>query len=181
MNKYKLRSKILKVRKKNSNKNLEINLSKFFSFLKRNKLKSKNIGGYFPSNFEIDDLKILEMMEKKNFNVSLPVIKENNQMNFFQFSINDPLKINKFGIPEPVSAKIINPDILLVPLVSFDSKLNRLGYGGGFYDRYIEKIEKVKKVIKIGLAFSYQKIKKVPTNKFDKKLDFIITEKEILQ
>ena len=181
MNKHKLRSKILKIRKKNSNKNLEINLSKFFSFLKTNKLKSKKIGGYFPSNFEIDDLKILEMMEKKNFNVSLPVIKENNQMNFFQFSINDPLKINKFGIPEPISVKIANPDILLVPLVSFDSELNRLGYGGGFYDRYIEKIEKIKKVIKIGLAFSYQKVKKVPTNKFDKKLDFIITEKEILQ
>ncbi len=181
MNKHKLRSKILKVRKKNSNKNVEINLSKFFSFLKKNKLKSKNIGGYFPSNFEIDDLKILEMMEKKNFNVSLPVIKEHNQMNFLQWSINDPLKINKFGIPEPISSKIIDPDILLVPLVSFDSKLNRLGYGGGFYDRYIEKIEKVKKVIKIGLAFSYQKIKKVPINKFDKKLDFIVTEKEILQ
>ena len=181
MNKHKLRSKILKIRKKNSNKNLEINLSKFFSFLKRSKLKFKNIGGYFPSNFEIDDLKILEMMEKKNFNVSLPVIKENNQMNFLQWSRYDPLKINKFGIPEPVSSKIIVPDILLVPLVSFDGKLNRLGYGGGFYDRYIEKIEKVKKVIKIGLAFSYQKIKKIPTNKFDKKLDFIITEKDILQ
>jgi len=181
VNKFKLRSKILKIRKKNSNKNLEINLSKFFSFLKINKLKSKNIGGYFPSNFEIDDLKILEKMEKKNFNISLPVIKENNQMNFLQWSKNDPLKINKFGIPEPISSKIINPDILLVPLVSFDGKLNRLGYGGGFYDRYIEKIEKVKKVTKIGLAFSYQKIKKVPTNKFDKKLDFIITEKEILQ
>ena len=181
MNKHKLRSKILKIRKKNSNKNLEINLSKFFSFLKRNKLKSKNVGGYFTSNFEIDDLKILEMMEKKNFNVSLPVIKENNQMNFLQWSINNPLKINKFGIPEPISSNIIDPDILLVPLVSFDSELNRLGYGGGFYDRYIEKIEKVKKVIKIGLAFSYQKIKKVPINKFDKKLDFIITEKEILQ
>ena len=181
MNKYKLRSKILKVRKKNSHKNLKINLNKFFSFLKINKLKFKNIGGYFPSNFEIDDLKILEMMEKKNFIVSLPVIKKNNQMNFLQWSRNDPLKINKFGIPEPISSKIIDPDILLVPLVSFDSKLNRLGYGGGFYDRYIEKIEKVKKVIKIGLAFSYQKIKKVPINKFDKRLDFIITEKEILQ
>jgi 5-formyltetrahydrofolate cyclo-ligase len=181
VNKHKLRSKILKIRKKNSNKNLEINLIKFFFFLKKNKLKSKNIGGYFPSNFEIDDLKILEMMEKKNFNVSLPVIKANNQMNFLQWSRHDPLKINKFGIPEPISSKIIVPDILLVPVVSFDCKLNRLGYGGGFYDRYIEKIDRVKKVIKIGLAFSYQKIKKVPTNEFDKKLDFIITEKEILQ
>ena len=63
MNKFKLRRKILKIRKKNSNKKLEINLNKFFSFLKINKLNSKNIGGYFPLNFEIDDLKILEMME----------------------------------------------------------------------------------------------------------------------
>ena len=181
MNKYNLRRKTLNIRKKNSNKNFEIDLKKFFSFFKTNILKSKNIGGYFPSNFEIDDLKILEMMEKKKFHISLPVIKENNQMNFLQWSRNDPLKINKFGIPEPISSKIIVPDILLVPLVSFDNELNRLGYGGGFYDRYIEKIEKVKKVIKIGLAFSYQKIKKIPTNKFDRKLDFIITEKEILQ
>ena len=102
-------------------------------------------------------------------------------MDFFKWAINDPLKINNFGIPEPISWKIIYPDILLVPLVGYDNDLNRLGYGGGFYDRYIEKIEKVKKVIKIGLAFSYQKIKKIPTNKFDKKLDFIITEKDILQ
>ncbi|MDA9643735.1 5-formyltetrahydrofolate cyclo-ligase, partial [Candidatus Pelagibacter sp.] len=53
--------------------------------------------------------------------------------------------------------------------------------GGGFYDRYIEKIEKIKKVIKIGLAFSYQKLKNIPINHNDKKLDFIITEKEILK
>ena len=66
-------------------------------------------------------------------------------------------------------------------MVSYDNDLNRLGYGGGFYDRYIEKIEKVKKVIKIGLAFSCQKIKNMPLSKYDKKLDFIITEKEILK
>jgi 5-formyltetrahydrofolate cyclo-ligase len=69
----------------------------------------------------------------------------------------------------------------LVPLVGYDNNLNRLGYGGGFYDRYIEKIEKIKKVIKIGLAFSYQNLKKIPTNQHDKRLDFIITEKEILK
>ena len=102
-------------------------------------------------------------------------------MNFYSWSRNDPLKINKFGIPEPVSSKIFYPDILLVPLVAYDSSLNRLGYGGGYYDRYIEKIEKIKKVIKIGLAFSYQKINTIPLDKFDKKLDFLITEKEILK
>ena len=101
-------------------------------------------------------------------------------MNFFIWSKNDPLKINKFGIPEPISTKLIIPDILLIPLVAYDESLNRLGYGGGFYDRYIEKTEKRKKIIKIGLAFSYQKVKRVPTNKYDKQLDFIITEKEFL-
>ena len=181
MNKHKLRRKIFDLRKKKSNKNFEINLNIFFSFLKNNNYIFKNVGGYFPSNYEIDDLKILKFLEKKNFNILLPVIKKNNQMDFFKWSANDPLKINKFGIPEPVGRKIFIPDILLIPLVSYDRKLNRLGYGGGFYDRYIEKIEKQKKIIKIGLAFSYQKTKKIPINKFDKKLDFIINEKEILK
>ena len=102
-------------------------------------------------------------------------------MDFLRWSNNDPLKINKYGIPEPISSKILYPDILLVPLVGYDNRLNRLGYGGGFYDRYIEKIEKIKKVIKIGLAFSYQKLKSVPVNQYDKKLDYIVTEKEILK
>ena len=102
-------------------------------------------------------------------------------MNFYKWSKGDPLKINKFGIPEPVSTRIIYPDILLVPLVAYDSNLNRLGYGGGFYDRYIEKIEKIKKVIKIGLAFSFQKISSIPINQYDKRLDSIVTEKEILR
>ena len=99
-------------------------------------------------------------------------------MDFFKWSKNDLLKINRYGIPEPVLSKIIYPDILLVPLVGYDKDLNRLGYGGGYYDRYIEKIEKFKKVIKIGLAFSYQKLKIIPINQYDKKLDFIITEKK---
>ena len=181
MNKLEIRKKILKFRKKNFYKNKKINLKNLISFLEINTLNCKNIGGYYPSNYEIDDLEILTILEKKNFITSLPIIKKNNQMNFFKWSNNDPLKINKFGIPEPISSKIFYPDILLIPLVAYDNNLNRLGYGGGFYDRYIEKIEKIKKVIKIGLAFSFQKITSVPINKYDKKLDFIITEKGILK
>ena len=181
MNKSKIRNKIIKLRKNNTNKNFKISLDKFFSFLKTSKLNSKNLGGYYPSNFEIDDLEILEFLEKQNCKISLPIIKKNNQMDFFKWSKNDPLKINKYGIPEPVSSKIFYPDILLIPLVSYDDNLNRLGYGGGFYDRYIEKIEKIKNVIKIGIAFSFQKITSVPTNNYDKKLDFVITEKEIIK
>ena len=181
MDKSNIRNKILKIRRNNVNKNLKINSDKFFSFLKINKFNLKNLGGYYPSNFEIDDLEILRLLEKKNIKISLPIIKKNKQMNFFKWSNDDPLKINKYGIPEPILLNMTYPDILLVPLVGFDNGLNRLGYGGGFYDRYIEKIEKIKKVIKIGLAFSYQKLKRVPTNQHDKKLDFIITEKEILK
>ena len=181
MDKSKLRSKILKLRKEKFNKNLKINCENFFSFFQKHKFNLKNLGGYYPSNFEIDDLEILEFLEKKNCKISLPIIKNNNQMDFFKWSKNEPLKINRYGIPEPVSSKIYYPDILLVPLVSYDNDFNRLGYGGGFYDRYIEKIEKIKKVMKIGLAFSYQKIISVPIDQYDKKMDYIITEKEILK
>ena len=181
MNKYQIRNKILKIRKKKFNKNLNIDSKKFISLLKINRFNLKNIGGYYPSYYEIDDLHILEFFEKKNYNISLPTIRKNNKMDFFKWSNNDPLKINKYGIPEPVSTKIIYPDILLVPLVGYDNDLNRLGYGGGFYDRYLEKIDKIKKIMKIGLGFSYQKLKNVPINQYDKKLDFIITEKKILR
>ena len=175
MNKSQIRKKILLIKKKRFDKNLKINLDKFIFFLKINNFNNKNVGGYYPSNYEIDDLNILELLEKKNFKVSMPVIKKENQMNFYKWSRRDPLKINKFGIPEPVSSKIIYPDILLVPLVAYDNNLNRLGYGGGFYDRYISKILKFKKIFTIGFAFSFQEIKKIPINQFDQKLDFILT------
>ena len=181
MNKSKIRSKILKFRKRNLNRNLKINLDKFISFLKMNIRNAKIVGGYYPANYEIDDLEILDALEKQRFEISLPIVRKDNQMNFYSWSKKDPLKVNKFGIPEPVLSKILYPDILLVPLVGYDKNLNRLGYGGGFYDRYIEKIDKIKKVTKIGLAFSYQKIKSVPIDQHDKKLDFIITEKEIIK
>ena len=181
MNKSQIRNKTLKIRKKLFDKDLKIDSNKFISFLKKNRLNLKNFGGYYPSNYEIDDLAILDLLEKKNFKVSLPIIKKDNQMNFCSWSRGDPLRVNKFGIPEPVSSKIFYPDILLVPLVAYDNNLNRLGYGGGYYDRFIEKLEKTKKIIKIGLAFSFQKISSIPIDQYDKRLDFIITEKEILR
>ena len=64
--------------------------------------------------------------------------------------------------------------------MAFDKELNRLGYGGGFYDRYIQKISKIKKIVKVGIAFSFQKLKTIPINKHDKTLDIIITEKDII-
>ena len=124
---------------------------------------------------------MLRKFEKKKFNISLPVIKKNFQMDFYKWSFFDILKVNKYGIPEPETKSIVYPDILLIPLVAFDKNLNRLGYGAGYYDRLIEKLSKKKKIIKIGLAFSFQKINKVPINAYDQKLDYIVTNKYIIK
>ena len=175
MNKSLIRKKILKLRKQKKIKKFIFNFDFIINVLKKNKVSAKIIGGYYPYNHEIDILQILEKFEKKNFFITLPKIKKNSQMNFFQWSITDPLVINKFGIPEPISKIVKYPDVLLVPLVAFDENLNRIGYGGGFYDRYIKKIRKRKKVLTIGFAYSFQKVKKIPTNNYDIGLDFIIT------
>ncbi len=179
MNKSKLREKVLKLRKKNSKKSIKINPSNIYAYLKKKNYNLKIIGGYYPTNYEIDDLEILNYFFKKGSIISLPKIKKKNQMEFYKWFKKDPLLINKYGIPEPDNKNIVYPDILFVPLVAFDKELNRLGYGGGFYDRYIQKISKIKKTIKVGLAFSFQKLKSIPINKYDKKLDTIITEKDI--
>jgi len=178
--KSKLRKKALKIRKVANKNNLKIDFNKVFSLIKKNYLIKKSIGGYFPVNYEVDDLEILKEFAKKNYQISLPVIKKNFNMDFYKWSFDDPLKINQYGIPEPNSKKLIYPDVILVPLVAFDNNLNRLGYGGGYYDRVIKKLSKKKKILKIGLAFSIQKINSVPVTKYDKKLDYIVTDKYIL-
>jgi len=179
--KNKLRNKILKIREKNNKKNIQIDFNQIIKILKKEKMTKKIIGGYYPVNFEVDDLEILKKFEKNKFNISLPVIKKNFQMDFYKWSFSDSLRINKYGIPEPEVKNIVYPDIILVPLVAFDKNLNRLGYGGGYYDRLIKKLSKKKKTMKIGLAFSFQKINKVPINIYDQKLDYIITNKYIVK
>ena len=179
MNKNEIRKKILKVRKKNNSKNLEVDYRQVLKILKKKNFSKKIIGGYYPYNYEINVIKILEKLENLKYKILLPKIKKNHQMDFFSWSTKDPLLINKFGIPEPTTNKVIYPDVLLVPIVAFDNNLNRIGYGGGFYDRYIKKIRKKKNIITIGVAYSFQKVKKIPINKHDIKLDFIITEKHI--
>ena len=180
MLKKSLRKKILKIRKKiNSNSN-KIDFIKIFNLIKKQKKINKNIGGYFPVNNEIDDLEILKKFEKKKYKICLPVVKKNFDMDFYNFSFKEPLIVNKYGIPEPKKTNIVYPDIILIPMVAFDKNLNRLGYGGGYYDRIIEKLMKKKNFLKIGLAFSKQKINNLSISKYDKKMDYIVTEKYIL-
>ena len=179
MFKKNLRKKVLNIRKKIDPKVNKIDFIKILNLIKKKK-KRIIIGGYFPVNHEIDDLEILKRLEKKKYKICLPVIKKNFNMDFYKFSFTDPLIVNKYGIPEPKKTTIVYPDIILVPMVAFDKNLNRLGYGGGYYDRMIEKLMKKKNFLKIGLAFSKQKINNLPMSKFDKKMDYIVTEKYIL-
>ena len=181
MLKSKLRKKTLKIREKFNKKNIQINFDKILEILKKEKITKRNIGGYFPVNFEVDDLNILKKLEENKFEISLPVIKKNSQMDFYKWSFINPLRINKYGIPEPEKKILVHPDVLLIPLVAFDKNLNRIGYGGGYYDRLIARISKKKKILKIGLALSVQKIDKVPLDIYDQKLDYIVTNKYIIK
>ena len=175
MEKSVIRNNLLKVRKNKFF--IKHDQKKIVNFILDQKINI--IGGYFPINHEFNCLDILNQLSTKVF-ISLPIMKKHNQMDFYTWKNSDPLKINNFGIPEPVNFNSVYPDILLVPLVGFDKNLNRLGYGGGYYDRYIKKIISIKKILTIGLAFSFQEIKKVPIDSYDQKLNFIYTEKGFL-
>ena len=176
-----LRKKLLNLRKKNF-KDKAITFIQFKKILKKMNFKNNiNIGGYYPINSETGCLHILENLEKKEFKISLPVIKKKNNMDFYQWSFKDPLKVSKRGIPEPYIKKKVFPDVIIVPLVGFDKNKFRLGYGGGFYDRYISKIMNLKKILTVGLSFSFQEIKKIPINKFDQQLDIILTDRKIIK
>ena len=176
-----LRKKYHIVRKK---KYYEIN--KYFftplvSLIKsKYKKKKLKIALYFPASFEIDTLKLLEFNYISKQNLLLPAIEENNSMNFFPWKKNEVLQINKYGMLEPIKSKQSIPEVMLVPLLVFDSDKYRLGYGKGFYDRYLNRyLKKFKKILTIGVAFSFQKYHKLPRNNKDVKLNYILTEKGI--
>tara|TARA_Y100000816_G_scaffold171595_1_gene123219 strand:+ start:648 stop:1190 length:543 start_codon:yes stop_codon:yes gene_type:complete len=175
-----IRKKIIKLREIKNKKNLQVKTSFFKQILKTKKFKNKIVGSYFPVNFEADTFQIMKMFKQKGFRISLPVISSKFDMNFYFWNLNDPLYVNKYGIPEPNSKLKVAPGILLIPMVAFDNKLNRLGYGGGYYDRFLKKNEQ-KNILKVGLAITCQQVKKIPANSFDKKMDYIITEKKIFK
>ena len=178
MKKSKIRIAILKKRNRVNIKNKKVNFHNLLKIINQEN-KKKKIGLYYPIGSEVSTIEIIRNLIKKKYTVSLPVIEKNSVMSFYEWNEKSPLKINNFGIPEPIKLKKVTPSVLIIPIVAFDSKLNRLGYGGGFYDRFISKLEKTKKILKIGLALSCQKINKVPINKFDKKMNYIFTENKI--
>ena len=181
LQKIQLRKKYISLRKK---KYYDVEKIFFLPLIRlirlKFKKKSPKIAIYYPYNFELNVLKILEYNYILNQDILLPVINKKNFMNFFSWKKNKVLFVNKFGLLEPAKAQAKVPDVMLVPILAFDNSKYRLGYGKGFYDRYLNKyLKKFKNILTVGVAFSFQRHHKLPINQNDVKLDLIITEKRI--
>ena len=100
-------------------------------------------------------------------------------MNFYKWKYKDPLKVNQFGMLEPLlEKKKLIPNVIVTPLLAFNKINHRLGYGKGYYDKFLNKyLKSNREILTIGVAFSFQKFNKLPISNFDVKLDFILTEK----
>ena len=178
-----LRNKSLLLRKKKYLTVKKFNYNLIFRLIRKHFYNKKiTIGCYYPSNYEVNILKFIEEASKIKFKITLPVIKSSNKMSYKSWVFKEPLYVNQFGILEPKnSIKEIIPDLIMVPLVAFDNRLNRIGYGKGYYDRSLEKINKIKKnTVALGIAYSFQKCRAIPVKKHDFELDYIFTEQGII-
>ena len=142
-----------------------------------NNINSDYVGSYVDYNFELSTNSLNKYLIEKKINICLPKINaQSKEINFFKFTTGTNLIKNKYNILEPeVTNEIIFPKLVLVPLLAFNESGFRLGYGGGFYDKYFSSQEE-KDIIKVGLGFSFQKANQIPIESHDQKLDWILTE-----
>ena len=143
---------------------------------------ANNIGCYMSSNGEVDTWPIINEIWKRGKDLFLPKITTNAKMNFAKTTPNDKFLNNQYGIREPISNIITESkflDLVIVPLVAFDHNGNRIGMGGGYYDRefnYLKKEDSPSKPVLIGIAFDCQKFKKIEQDSWDVRLSNVFTE-----
>jgi len=144
-------------------------------------VRSKEIvAGYFPLNSEFNIIPLLHFLKKRKNIIALPCVTENKVLDFRAWNLDKSNLIkNQFSIPEPSKTDTIIPDIVLVPGVLFDRRNNRLGFGGGYYDKTIEyyKIEYSTRFL--GICYPSQIVSELPVEEFDQKVDFLIDLEEI--
>ena len=142
---------------------------------------SKKVGSYLAVNGEMETSTIHNWLHTHSKVIYLPIIKEDTLV-FGLWKQNTKLTPNKFNILEPSdkhSCPIDQLDIILVPLVAFKADCNRMGMGGGYYDKTLGAIKKEKRPLLIGIAHEFQKNEEFTVNDWDIPLDKIITEKNI--
>ena len=137
------------------------------------------IGSYFSFRNEISTKLVHELLFSLGFEISLPCINDKDQNLIFRnWKVNDGLVKNKYGILQPKEDAIEDhPEMIIVPLVGFSMLGYRLGYGGGYYDRFIDVKNKSKKIITVGFGYSFQEVNDLPIESHDQKLNWILTEK----
>ena len=159
---------------------MEIHSNKIFSKLSKTKIisEAKSIGCYYSIGSEVQTHEIINYLLSENKNVSLQKV-EQNSMSFRKIEDLSKLEKGEYDISEPKDNAPIeqNHDVILVPCIGLDKGGNRIGYGVGFYDKYLRG----KDVTKIALAYSKQIVKTIPASIDDVKMDWIITEKDIFK
>ena len=139
------------------------------------------VAAYFPIQSEIDIRPIIPKIRKLGRILCLPVVTVKDQpLKFVVWNENIELMEGRFRVLVPASGEIIEPDLILCPMLSFDSRGYRLGYGGGFYDRTIDYLTRKKHIFSLGCAYSQQTSSKfLPIGDYDKPLDAVATENGI--
>lgn len=139
--------------------------------------RGKVLAGYMPMRTEIDPL---PAMAAHDGPVGVPVIIGKGQaLRFQEWSPGCAMVEGAFGAMIPADGAWVEPEVLIVPLVGFDGRGFRLGYGGGFYDRTLEGLKERRPTIAIGFAFAAQELSEVPIEPTDQRLDMIVTEKGV--
>lgn len=139
------------------------------------------VSAFHPVRSEIDTRPLLVRMAGEGWITCLPVVvAEGQPLIFRRWLPGDLLEKGAMAIDIPyATSPEVEPDVLIVPLLAFDSKGYRLGYGGGFYDRTLKKLRAKKKIIAIGAAYAAQEVEHVPHADHDQPLDFVMTERGV--
>ena len=146
-------------------------------------IEGGTVSGFIPYKSEITTIPMLERLHRDGWQTCLPIVIGMDEPLLFRAWVpGEPLVPGAWDIPVPLeTAATVVPDVLLVPMLAFDRRGYRLGYGGGFYDRTLEQLRQVKKVVAIGVAYHAQMVDEVPVGLHDAPLDFVMTEQECFQ
>ena len=138
------------------------------------------VSAYWPMRDELDTRKLLAMLHGEGMRCALPVMQQKDKpLSFRRWQLDDVLQEASFGVAEPTSDQpTLTPDVILVPLLAVDGDGNRLGYGGGYYDRTLLQRRQGREgpVVAVGIAYDAQRVPVVPHDEGDAKLDWLITE-----
>lgn len=136
--------------------------------------EAKRIGIYIRKGSEVDTSMILDAAIKAGKEVSAPAT--GHEISFFSFTSKSELRAGKYGIMEPPKNNLAEPELIIVPGVAFGLCMHRLGYGKGYYDKYLAKSF----AYRIGVCFDFQVVEKLPRHEDDMRMDEIITEKRAI-